>query len=213
MRVLVSEKNRLCVFWSPKAGCSTATKIFLEHEEFSFDKNVWIHEERQRYQREVHPMKTPQNPELFRKIQFTRDPYQRSVCSYLLNLQHHSDSDRISISKNGLKEFLRMKMRGEIKCRHCEVHGSGQFMTDDIDMIVRIESLKEDVLRANQSFGLKLNPEIQYDPHSFRKRMAAAGIDPQNAYEKLLNDTEVRGLIEEIYAKDFKFINDHSTKS
>lgn len=213
MRVLVSEKNKLCLFWSPKAGCSTAAKIFLEHEKFVFNRDIWIHKERERYQREICPAKLPTNPASFRRIQFTRDPYQRSVCSYLLNLEHHRKADSISCSKSGLRDFLRRKMLGEIKCRHCEFHSCGQFMTDEIDMIIRIENLEEDILRANQSFGLELDPQIQYHPHSFRKKITAAGLDSKKTYESLLDDPEIRRLVEEIYKRDFKFIEDHSIKS
>lgn len=213
MRVLVSERNKLCLFWSPKAGCSTATKIFLEHEGFAFDKDIWIHKERERYQREIHPAKLPFHPGSFKKIQFTRNPYQRSVCSYLLNLEHHRKSDKISFSKSGLENFLLLKARGEIKCRHCEFHSCAQFMTDEIDMVVRIENLEQDIPRANQLFGLNLNPQIQYHPHSFRKKIDAAGLDSNKTYEGLLDCPRVRSLIDEIYKRDFKFIEDHSIKS
>jgi hypothetical protein len=213
MRVLVSTKNKLCLFWSPKAGCSTAAKIFLEHEGFPLHEGVWIHKERERYQAEVHPMKMPENPAHYAKIQFTRDPYQRSVCSYLLHLEHHRRSESIPFSRRGLEEFLNKKINGEIKCKHCNFHSSGQFMTNEIDTIIRIENLERDIERANSLFGLRLDPQNQYHPHSFRKRIDASGVSSKQVYDSLLDNPSIRKLIEKIYENDFEFLGRHSITS
>lgn len=207
MRALVSQKNKLIFLWSPKAGCSTAARIFLSHEGFPFRHDEWIHKARERYEAEVHPSRMPENPGLYRKIQFVRNPFQRSVSSFLLSLEHHASEGHHNLqqSKEMFTRFLESVRDGSVQCPHCAFHALGQFMTEDVDMLVRIENIDEDIRRVNESFGLNLDSAKTVEQHSYRKRIMLNGQDPNKIYDEFLGADAMR-LVKEAYRRDFEFL-------
>lgn len=198
MRVLVSTTNKFCLLWTPKAGCSTATSIFFAHEGFMCSKRVWIHKCREEYEKSVHLSIIPKNSSSYAKVQFVRDPHERAVSSYFVYCDHHKDH-------GSFFDFLRMVRDSSLGCTHCDFHSAPQFMTEDVDMLVRIEKLEEDLASVNARYGFKLDPSMRYDPHSSRRRIALSGYDPESVYHFLIHETGVKELIEEIYAKDVNF--------
>lgn len=208
MRVLVSPKNKLMVFWSPKAGCSTVANIFLSHEGFSVLPDEWIHKARSRYEAEVHPNRIPDDVSGYRKIQFVRSPRERSVSSFFLNLEHHfGGSHNLAQAKESFLRFLDEVARDQVTCPRCRFHSRPQFMTEELDMVVKIERLEEGINEANERFGLKLDSSLVFHPHSYRASIRKNGQNPEGIYEQLLEQEEVPTLLMGAYGKDMEFFD------
>jgi hypothetical protein len=84
MRYFISHDEKLCLFWTPKCGCSTATEIFFKYIGYDYSKYGWIHDARQIYQK-TQPKKIP--PESI-KLQIVRNPYNKAISGFFHFILH-----------------------------------------------------------------------------------------------------------------------------
>jgi hypothetical protein len=203
MRVLVSPTKKLCLFWSPKAGCSTAAAIFFTYCDFDYSNFRWIHNARERvYEKKVHPSRIPDDFHTYLRLQVVRDPYKRAMSSFLhyATFCLNRDAPDLDQAPGLFLDFLTRVRDGRLDSVSGEFHATGQYMTDDVDAVLKLETLDADIRVVNERFGVSLRC-LRYSPHSFTVK-----IGPR--YE-ILADTvwspEARALVQEIYQKDFAF--------
>lgn len=215
LRRLISPDAGLCVYWSPKAGCSSAVEMFFDSIGYDHSRHTWIHDARQEYQR-----KQPREPgDPCVRLQVVRNPYDRAVSSFLHYMRYCRRQlfddwikSRSLVDENpnnpgevdAAREFNRFFFKvgsGQMDCATGSYHAKPQFQTDRLDDLIRIESFDDDVSRVNGRFGLSLGTK-RYDPHGFRRIMG------DDAYEGLRREfyshPHNRRMIEEIYRRDFE---------
>lgn len=198
MRVLTSCQKNIAMFWTPKAGCSTAVNIFLDYVGFEYSSYEWIHEARMLYEK----TQCKYSDSLV-KFQIVRNPYDRAVSSFLECTRW---KNKQSGKPYGLKEmtelfveFLNSVKRNELK-DSCKFHSLRQYMTPNLDMVLKLENLEKEISLLNQKFGLSLR-YFYYNRHSFRNSL---GNLYEDVYSKIYNQDSLK-LVEEIYSKDFEF--------
>jgi hypothetical protein len=220
MKRLVSHNLDLCVYWSPKAGCSTAVAIFFDHAGYDHSHHDWIHDARQEYQR-TQPKRVPESCPT---IQVTRNPYERAISSFFHYMQYGKNIRPDQLRKlcatqksnlNGrFREFFKSIRDGTLKCENgcvprtarpccCRIgksHSEVQFMGTRPQFIVKIENIEDDLKRANERFGLRLK-NIRYDKHSFSKMITKEAYEQSR--EAIYSDDANISLIREIYDRDF----------
>ena len=205
MRVLVSPTKKLCMFWSPKAGCSTALAIFFAYCDFDYSKYHWIHNARERvYQKKVHPSRIPEDFHTYVRLQVVRDPYTRAVSSFLHYMASCAKRDMPDLrdAPGRFLEFLLLLRDGRLNSPSGEFHAAAQYMTDEIDAVLKLETLEADIQAVNDRFGLDLK-YTRYSPHSFEHKLGPR----YEAIKDAVYSTEARALVERLYHKDFAFFD------
>ena len=203
MRVLVSPTKKLCLFWSPKAGCSTAAAIFFTYCDFDYTRFRWIHNARERiYEKKIHPSRIPEDFHTYLRLQVARDPYQRAVSSFLhyVTFCLKRDAPEPAQAPGLFLDFLARVRDGQLDSISGEFHATGQYMTDEIDAVLKLETLEKDILAVNEKFGVSLK-QTRYSPHSFAAKLGSR-------YEMLADtiwSAETRALVQQIYQKDLAF--------
>lgn len=209
MGVLVSPEKQLCIFWSPKSGSSSAVKLFFEYINFEYNKHIWIHDERERYQRLVHPSELPDNYEKYLKIQICRNPYSRAVSSYMhLSQIVERSGDRINIKETLYdlpRMFSYMIKRGTTHFDRNNLHNyvahslMPQHMTDNIDELIMIEDFEQSIRNINAKYAINL-PISKYLNHSHK-----IGIQKNTNKYKFIPDRFIKSYSDGLtnYEKEF----------
>lgn len=219
MRVLVSPEKQLCIFWSPKAGSASAVKLFFEYCNFEYDKHVWIHNERERYQQAIHQSKLPDDFKKYLKIQICRNPYSRAVSSYMHLAQILIKEGSHDIIKKSLYDIPRMfsymikhSTTYDINNLHSYVAHSlmPQHMIDNIDELILIENFEQSINNINIKYNINL-PVAKYLNHSHKITMQndiSKYIDIPERFIKLYSDALTdyeKEFVKSWFWKDFEF--------
>jgi hypothetical protein len=168
---LYDRNHRIIMDWSPKAGCTIATKMFFRHmgildEALAYNK--WVHEYRMNVFYKNHPVTIEDlinnNIYLFKIV---RNPYQRVVSSYIHTMKYPAMHEIIKeklwgwnadISFNKFVRFLE-----KIDIHNCDPHYRLQKKffeyRDDLNynLIVKLEDLAAGVDKVNVLAGVNFN--------------------------------------------------------
>ena len=207
--------KKICMFWSPKSGSSTALKMFFQYIEYNIC-HEWIHDDRIEYFRNIQDKsQPPKDLDHYIKFQVVRNSYERAVSSYLHYDWHSSNGgeryqNHIKIPYKNLSfiEFL-LYIQHQIKCKYeIDIHYDvqSQHITEQLlkdNLIVHIENFYNDINRISSVYKITLNPNTYYAPHSHKKRRQL------DSYEHFYRDPLAKKLVEDIYESDienFKFL-------
>ncbi len=161
-------KSKLVFGFTPKAGCSTASKIFFLNTpgHSSDDYMTWPHKYRQAYQQQ-HPttLGALLSPSI-RKIKFVRNPFSRAVSSYTHAIRTQLSSTIEAsgfiddVQKLSFSDYLTW-LEG-IRLSFANPHFGHQKIVMETsvlryDHIIRIESIAADLEAINRHFGLNLS--------------------------------------------------------
>lgn len=213
-RMLISEKDNLIFFYTPKAGCTTAKSIFFDFLGILPPENyLWgIHENK--FYSKFRIYELPFNYSKYLTIQFCRNPYERAVSSFLTHIQHkicEKTKKRIKpcqLSQNiNFIDFLNIIKSGHLQntCSHCWDHAQHQFQTKKIKEIVQIENLDTELSRINKLYEFNFK-NVSYEKHSWRTKIQNNELPKEfnKPYEEYLCTKSI-ALINHIYYKDIEF--------
>ncbi len=162
---LVDHRNQRILFYSPKAGCSTAIQWFLRgagllEEALAYDP--WVH----RYVAEVYPHEYSIYKELpkallnhdFVKIKVVRNPYQRFASSFYHAFRHREHFFPGGLPKGfNMQDFL--DVLENLHKPWLNPHFSLQYaLWEDmvpglLDEVLHLESMDEEIRKMNQKYG------------------------------------------------------------
>lgn len=157
---LVDKRRKILMFWTPKAGCTTAKSLFLQHMgllPIALSYDAWVHNFCDAVSNGLNPHEDilstfvgesltwyVQNNE-FLKIKVIRNPYLRVVSSFLVYISVHAPTDFT------FRQFVRFLSH----CDNCDELGHHvafhccpqySFAVDPlIDKYVRLESIEQDL--------------------------------------------------------------------
>lgn len=196
IRALISKEKKLIFLWTPKSGCTTVKNIFFDYIGIDIPKNnmMFVHDSSFK---KYFINKMPKEFNKYLKIQFVRNPYEKATSGFLTHLQHKKWS-KCEIKENlNFNDFLeKLKSKSLIDCRQCFFHNQSQFMTKNIDEVIKIENLSEELKIINKKYNLDLK-NVSYEKHSHRKQIGGS-------YEDFLSFENIN-LINQIYWKDITF--------
>jgi hypothetical protein len=168
-RVLPDPKNKLAMYWSPKAGCSIIARMFLIHIN-SYDHNRSCIKQRDEYTKNIKqthkdkadflshmPNQDKQFYKNFFNIQLVRNPYSRAVSSFIKYL--HQAQNNLTLSFQSFLELIIIgnSTRWGRKSRSfLEHHFLPQYMID-CDFIIKIENIVDDLALLKKTHGLDLD--------------------------------------------------------
>jgi hypothetical protein len=229
MKYLISPDNKLCLFWRPKCGCSTAVEIFFKYIGYDYSKYGWIHKARAAYQK-TQPKEIP--PDSI-KLQIVRNPYDRAISGFFHWVMDpngwwkNKNPKEILLkwSKTPLGSFNGQEItelmarfyqifsnKGQPKTVEQEFKNSflqyhlydDQYMTDNLDYVIKLENLNSDLKTFNQKFNFSLE-NSRYSPHSMKKLV---GEDfHTTATSQIYSLKKNKKIIQEAYKKDFEYFN------
>ncbi|WP_197276062.1 sulfotransferase family 2 domain-containing protein, partial [Mangrovimonas sp. TPBH4] len=176
---LVSEKEKLGLFWTPKSGCTLAVKWFFFQTgnlEEALEYDSWVHNYRTDiYQNGSDYYKLLNNLDVnnYRFVKFARNPYTRTVSSFfhVLMMYQNTDPRMAKIKKETLKVFLphgedSLSFRSFVDILHdnidnsLDAHIGRQFHPLESKLgnkpfIVQIENFQEELDKFEQSTNLR----------------------------------------------------------
>lgn len=144
---LIDRKRKLIMGWSPKAGCTVAVKMFLDHMgllEEALRHNPWVHNYREYVFYKNHPPPTSEEHRDVRYFKFkvVRNPYDRAVSSFL----HWIRRGRLGSFRDFLEEQKDRKTP-------INFHFAPQYCEHKYNRIVKIESFAEEMAKINGELG------------------------------------------------------------
>lgn len=172
----------LVIYWSPKSGCTSATKWFFHHLallEEALEYNPWIHE----YKSQVFFKAENYNKNLLKKIinsrttvvKIVRNPFSRTVSSYLaindrggksrkswqrkerrkiFKFLQTEDKDENSFTFRDFVAYLRANTSREMHLAP-QIHPSEKQGYVNIDILIKVENLRKGLLELEHKFSLK----------------------------------------------------------
>jgi hypothetical protein len=230
MRYLISPDKKLCLFWTPKCGCSTAVEIFFKYIDYDYSKFEWIHDARKIYQQ---TQLTEIPPEAI-KIQIVRNPYNRAISSFLYyfyrrykefdskilkeKIQKWSETYHVynnqKITRLAFEFFIFIsffnhpmfasKRLDKQLFEELIFHSQRQFQIESLDFIIKLENLESDLILFNNEFNFSLQP-ANYSEHSFKKEF---GEELYNLFfQQIFSFQSNIDNVKYVYKKDFQFFN------
>lgn len=164
-RVLVNSDRSIAIYWSPRAGCSTAAKIFLQYiGQYDYNNCVYQIEHRDLYSNNLEKQYSNTDPseeaiirpllcnqiDIFYKnylrLQIVRNPYSRVISSFMKYLT-------ITIPRQMTFEEYLINIKNDHNFEH---HMLQQFMTDELDDIIYLENLETEIKRVNIKYNINL---------------------------------------------------------
>lgn len=168
-RVLPDPKNKLSLYWSPKAGCSIIARMFLIHMEL-YDHNRSCIRQRDEYTKNIKktykdradflshmPNQDEQFYKNFLKIQLVRNPYSRAISSFIKYL--HQAEDNLTLSFQSFLELIiigNSTRWGHTSRSFLEHHFLPQYMVN-CDFVIKIENIVDDLALLKQKHGFDLD--------------------------------------------------------
>lgn len=171
------------VSWSPKSGCTTILKWFLEQNnllEVAYSHNPWVHEYREKilyaqknYKSECKDAFTKNTQKKY-IIKIIRNPLNRSVSSYLHYLRYSVLTKDWEVVReiemwkavNGLssqkgisfRQFLNFVLNQDLKGIRNDPHFGQQYdarQDEKVDLFIPIESISSQIGKIENKFGMK----------------------------------------------------------
>jgi len=224
MTYLYSKKDKLLLFFTPKAACSFGAKWFfyqvgLYDESVNFDS--WVHNYRikiydKKYQSNIDKSIYDSNI-----IFLVRNPIYRTVSSYIHGLKHGIEKDKISkfLNRNldnekySFNEFVQYLKTINLKtCNpHYKIQSNIYFNDKKIikKNIIKSENIIENFKQLEVSLGLKESPlETISDSLSFH-RIKTTDESSENCFDKRYSIEELNEKIPGYkYFYNDKLLND-----
>ena len=235
----------IVLYWSPKSGCTAATKWFFHQLgllEEALEYHFWVHN----YKSQVFFEAKNYNNNLIKKIlnprtivvKIVRNPFSRIVSSYLaindrggksqkswhrrerrkiFEFLQTEDKDENSFTFRDFVAYLRASRSREMHLAS-QIHPSEKQRYVNIDILIKVENLREGLLELERKFSLKetnfdklfkSGHHVNYKDNS--KELCCDKVFPflrpadypvpsyQNFY-----DEELMKTVSEIYAEEFK---------
>ena len=216
--------NKFIFSWTPKAGCTTVTKLVFGAMGILDEANAygeWVHT----YRSEVFSIKyrdwVATEKQLlddnYKKMKIVRNPYLRAVSSYLSAnkkaVEHGYKVDGKYIDTSFF-EFLNLYKNKKL----VDMHWTPQYEEIEskfvYDEIIHIENLDNRIKEINKKYGLKL--KIDSDSGHHRTQTAARQFVGDMKYSKLMEnndntfpsyetfyDEKIKELVYDLYRVDF----------
>lgn len=208
MDALIDRDKKIIMDFTPKAGCTVAVKMFIDHMGLLDDVRKkgynWIHD----YRAGVFYPKFGKvhltdwcNPEIF-KFKVVRNPYTRAVSSYFKYLEKFQDVSfyefiEIFLQKQGLAA--------------CDPHYQMQSLQTDeyLNKVVKLENFEEEIQKINEL--LNTNFKTNYTSFHHHEKLPPShfiGMEKRRnskvipAYKDFYNE-EIKNIIYNLYKRDF----------
>ena len=183
-RNMVSEKDKLLIGFTPKAGCTVASKLFFNHigkleEALAFDP--WIHKYRTEYAKEYPTNYWHLTSKKIVRIKFVRNPFTRAVSSYIHAMRNPYEKEGIE-SFYQIEDFRTISFEQfltyleSLRISSCNPHhalqcapGEGKYYK--YNHIVKLENLENELNSINEKnkFNLKLEDSLLKSGHHLKK--------------------------------------------
>lgn len=215
------DKNKIIMFWTPKAACSFVLNIFFNHMfDQNFNEYTNVHKIRQDYYQIIkNQIKFNDLVDgKYLKIKIVRNPYHRIVSSYIFSIFYSKNSQNSSFF-----DFLMKFINNKIDDKFIYYHTEPQYNNYDkyIDKIIKIEEIGIELQEIDKQKNTKL-----YDSYlTMNNILESKGEIKKNNDENFcgykifqLNDIltnfvppyvnfyndEIKLLVEKIFIKDIK---------
>lgn len=201
--------SKVVIRVTPKAGCTTILKMFLEHcglLEAALAYDDWVHNYRDKVFKPF-----PTNLTGIVRLKFVRNPFSRSVSSYLHVSRCRKDFPMFRhIQHLSFETFLEYLASSNVQW---DFHFEKQFRDGEhYDDLIRIENIDERMPHINTKYGLNL--KWKFDNHHHIPKQPtliteyqgnkdfSKEFHPIGSYKQFYNKKN-REMVEKIFAADF----------
>lgn len=156
----MDKKNKIIMGWTPKAGCTVAIQMFLDHmgilEEALEPSILSVHDYLHKVFFTKFGIADFSNPEYF-KFKVVRNPYDRAISSFLHYLKYNAPQ---GLSFN---EYLSRLI--QVSNRFNDNHHQPQIDGRHYDKIIKIENLESDIQEINNMVGTSFKTHYSSSHH------------------------------------------------